>query len=163
MAARNGVSLNWGGLDRALETAGRGLESRRLALMEVVGDTLLSGTHERFDAEEDPEGKNGSPRHGHARKAARRWMTAARFVTPWITLHCRTESWWAAIFLTHAFIRKVAKHPRTLSGPNARRRWLSEESCGRRSIIRDRTFRPVRTLAFLKKIWTRFARSWPIS
>ena len=61
MAAHNGVSLNWGGLDRALETAGRGLESRRLALMEVVGDTLLSGTHERFDAEEDPEGKKWEP------------------------------------------------------------------------------------------------------
>lgn len=61
MATRNGVSLNWGGFDRALETAGRRLEAHRLALMEVVGDTLLSGTHERLDAEEDPEGRKWKP------------------------------------------------------------------------------------------------------
>lgn len=163
MAARNGVSLNWGGLDRALETAGRGLESRRLALMELVGDTLLSGTHERFDAEEDPEGKKWEP-SARAREEGGKTLddsSALRDSLDYLALPDRVM---VGSNLPYARIhQKGGKTSPHVIRPKRKKARLSEESCGRRSIIRDRTFRPVRTLAFLKKIWTRFARSWPIS
>ena len=58
--ANSGASLNWGGLDAALGHAGKKLGNTQ-ALMESVGDVLVSGTLQRFDAEEDPEGKKWEP------------------------------------------------------------------------------------------------------
>lgn len=60
MAAHNGVSLNWGGLDKAIVKAGNKLGHTQ-ALMESVGDALVSGTLKRFDAEEDPQGNKWAP------------------------------------------------------------------------------------------------------
>ena len=56
MAAKNGVSLNWGGFDKALGKAAHKLGDTQ-ALMESVGDALVSGTLKRFQDEEDPTGK----------------------------------------------------------------------------------------------------------
>lgn len=56
MAASNGVSLNWGGLDKALSKAGHKLGNTK-DLMESVGEALVSGTLQRFKEEEDPQGQ----------------------------------------------------------------------------------------------------------
>lgn len=56
-----GVSLNWGGLDRVVERAGKRLAAQRRNLLNAVGETLVSGTLERFENEEDPEGKKWEP------------------------------------------------------------------------------------------------------
>lgn len=60
MAGKNGVSLNWGGFDKALSRAGHKLGDTR-ALMESVGEALVSGTLKRFDDEEEPTGKKWKP------------------------------------------------------------------------------------------------------
>lgn len=60
MAAHNGVSLSWGGFDAALGQAAKKLGNTQ-ALMESVGEALVSGTLKRFDAEEDPEGNKWEP------------------------------------------------------------------------------------------------------
>lgn len=60
MAPRNGVSLNWGGLDRALDRAARKLSDKQ-ALLDSVGEALVSGTLARFDAEKDPKGNTWKP------------------------------------------------------------------------------------------------------
>lgn len=56
MAVKNGVALNWGGFDKAMGKAGHKLGDTQ-ALMESVGDALVSGTLKRFDDEEEPTGK----------------------------------------------------------------------------------------------------------
>lgn len=56
MATKNGVSLNWGGFDKALGKAAHKLGNTQ-ALMESVGDALMSGTLRRFSDQEDPQGK----------------------------------------------------------------------------------------------------------
>ena len=60
MATKNGVSLNWGGFDKALGKAAHKLGDTQ-ALMESVGEALRSGTIVRFEAEEDPQGKKWKP------------------------------------------------------------------------------------------------------
>ena len=60
MGGKTGVSLNWGGFDKALGKAAQKLGDTQ-ALMESVGEALRSGTIERFDAEEDPQGKKWKP------------------------------------------------------------------------------------------------------
>lgn len=60
MATKSGVSLNWGGFDKAMGKAAHKLGDTQ-ALMESVGEALRSGTIERFDAEEDPQGKKWKP------------------------------------------------------------------------------------------------------
>ncbi|MBS5375465.1 phage virion morphogenesis protein [Bilophila wadsworthia] len=55
-ATKTGVSLNWGGFDKALGKAAHKLGDTQ-ALMESVGDALVSGTLKRFQDEEDPTGK----------------------------------------------------------------------------------------------------------
>ena len=55
-ATKTGVSLNWGGFDKALGKAAHKLGDTQ-ALMESVGDVLVSGTLKRFQDEEDPTGK----------------------------------------------------------------------------------------------------------
>ena len=60
MAGKNGVSLNWGGFDKALSEAAHKLADRQ-ALMDSIGEALVSGTLKRFDAEEEPTGKKWKP------------------------------------------------------------------------------------------------------
>ena len=60
MATKSGVSLNWGGFDKAMGKAAHKLGDTQ-ALMESVGEALRSGTIERFDAEEDPQRKKWKP------------------------------------------------------------------------------------------------------
>lgn len=60
MAAHNGVSLSWGGFDAALGQAVKKLGNTQ-ALMESVGDALVSGTLKRFDEKKDPKGKPWTP------------------------------------------------------------------------------------------------------
>lgn len=60
MAVKNGVSLNWGGFDKALSKAGHKLGDTQ-ALMESVGEALVSDTKKRFDAKKDPEGTPWKP------------------------------------------------------------------------------------------------------
>ncbi len=56
MAVKNGVALNWGGFDKSLDKAAHKLGNTQ-ALMESVGEALISGTLKRFDDEEEPTGK----------------------------------------------------------------------------------------------------------
>ena len=60
MATKNGVSLHWGGLDKALGEA-TGKLGNTQALMESVGDALVSCTMKRFDEKKDPKGKPWKP------------------------------------------------------------------------------------------------------
>ena len=56
MAGKTGVSLNWGGFDKAMGKAAHKLGNTQ-ALMESVGEALVSGTLKRFEDEEEPTGK----------------------------------------------------------------------------------------------------------
>lgn len=55
-ATKTGVSLNWGGFDKALGETAHKLGNMQ-ALMKSVGDALVSGTLKRFQDEEEPTGK----------------------------------------------------------------------------------------------------------
>ena len=59
--AKTGVSLSWGGLDKAISNASRNLHSRRKALLAEVGEALVSGAIQRFQDSEDPEGTPWKP------------------------------------------------------------------------------------------------------
>ncbi len=52
----NGVSLNWGGFDKAVAGAVKKMANRKL-LMATIGETLVSGTIKRFADEQDPQGQ----------------------------------------------------------------------------------------------------------
>lgn len=56
----SGCSLNWGGFDKAMLKAAQKLGNKQ-ALLDSVGEALVSGTLARFDAEEDPEGNKWEP------------------------------------------------------------------------------------------------------
>lgn len=58
--SRNGVSLNWNGLDRMLGDAARRMADRQL-LLETAGEALVSSTKKRFEDGEDPNGKKWEP------------------------------------------------------------------------------------------------------
>ncbi len=58
--AKSGVSLNWGGLDKALLGAARRLSERQL-LMDGIGEMMVSSTLQRFEDEEGPDGKAWKP------------------------------------------------------------------------------------------------------
>lgn len=58
--AKSGVSLNWGGLDKALLGAARRL-SERQPLMDGIGEMMVSSTLQRFEDEEGPDGKAWKP------------------------------------------------------------------------------------------------------
>ena len=60
MATKSGAALNWKGLDKALGKATHSLAHTQ-ALMESVGDALVSGTLKRFDEKNDPKGKPWKP------------------------------------------------------------------------------------------------------
>lgn len=71
MADKNGVSLHWGGLDKALGKAGHKLGDTQ-ALMESVGEALVSGTLKRFDAEKTRRDSPGNLLDAHRKTAGRR-------------------------------------------------------------------------------------------
>lgn len=52
----SGVSLNWGGFDKAIGNAVKNMANKK-ALMASVGEALVSGTIQRFNREEDPSGQ----------------------------------------------------------------------------------------------------------
>ena len=54
--AKSGVSMKWGGLDKALDKFQEALANQKQDLMESLGDALVSGTLKRFEEEEDPQG-----------------------------------------------------------------------------------------------------------
>lgn len=58
--AKSGVSLNWGGLDKALLGAAKRLSERRL-LMDGIGEMMVSSTLQRFEDEKGPDGKAWKP------------------------------------------------------------------------------------------------------
>lgn len=62
MASKSGVSLHWGGLDKAMGKAGRALADRQ-ALLVSCGEALVSGTLQRFKDEENPQGKKWPVSH----------------------------------------------------------------------------------------------------
>lgn len=64
-----GVSLNWGGLDRLMDRGGRRLAAQRRNLLNAVGETLVDGALDRFEKEEDHEGKKWEPRRGPGNRA----------------------------------------------------------------------------------------------
>lgn len=56
MSGKSGVSLNWGGFDKALGNAAKRIGSTG-KLMASIGEALVSGVKTRFKNEEDPEGR----------------------------------------------------------------------------------------------------------
>ena len=60
MAARKGVSLSWGGLDRALGKAVHRMGDTQ-DLMDSIGEALVSSTLKRFQDEKTPEGEKWHP------------------------------------------------------------------------------------------------------
>lgn len=60
MAGKTGCSLNWGGFDKALAGAGHKM-ANHAALLESVGEALVSGTVKRFADEEGPDGEKWQP------------------------------------------------------------------------------------------------------
>lgn len=58
--AGTGASWNWGGLDKVMSKAAQKLGNKQ-ELLESVGEALVSGTLDRFDAEEDPQGNKWKP------------------------------------------------------------------------------------------------------
>lgn len=58
--ARSGASINWGGLDKAVENAIKKMADKR-ELLTLCGEVLVDGTLQRFRDEEDPEGKKWEP------------------------------------------------------------------------------------------------------
>lgn len=66
-ATKTGVSLNWGGFDKALGETAHKLGNTQ-ALMKSVGDALVSGTLKRFQDEEEPTGKKWAKSKRAAKK-----------------------------------------------------------------------------------------------
>lgn len=58
--AKNGASLNWGGLDKIVGQAAHTLADRK-QLLSTIGDTLVSSTSKRFEEGRDPAGKAWEP------------------------------------------------------------------------------------------------------
>lgn len=54
--AKNGVSIKWGGFDKALDGALAKLGDKRREMMLGIGEVLISGTQKRFQDEKAPDG-----------------------------------------------------------------------------------------------------------
>lgn len=67
--AKNGVSLSWDGLDRALGNAVHRMGDTQ-DLMDSIGEALVSSTLQRFRDEKDPDGKKWKPSRGLRQAAA---------------------------------------------------------------------------------------------
>ena len=57
------VTLNWGGLDKAVGGAALHLRGSHKALLTEVGEAMVSGTLQRFQDGVDPEGQPWEPSH----------------------------------------------------------------------------------------------------
>lgn len=68
--AKNGVSLNWGGFDKAIKGLATHAAEKKADLMAEIGEALVSGTLDRFTKGEDPEGNRWEP-------SGRAWMEGA--------------------------------------------------------------------------------------
>ena len=79
MAGTSGASLNWGGLDRAIERSARRLADRK-RLMATVGEALVSGATQRFVDEEDPQGKKWTPSQRAEREGGKTLTDTARLL-----------------------------------------------------------------------------------
>ena len=79
MAGASGASLNWGGMDRAIERAARRLADRK-RLMATVGEALVSGATQRFVDEEDPQGKKWTPSQRAEREGGKTLTDTARLL-----------------------------------------------------------------------------------
>lgn len=66
--AKTGVSLNWGGLDKALGNAVDGVSSHHKATMKAIGEALVSSTKRRFI---DGHGPDETPWKPSARATAK--------------------------------------------------------------------------------------------
>ena len=64
--AKSGVSLNWGGLDRCLMKAARGLADHQ-AILADVGEALVSSTIQHFVEGKGPDGEDWKPSERSAR------------------------------------------------------------------------------------------------
>ena len=60
MAANGGASIQWGGLDSAVDNALKKLSDHR-ELLELCGEVLVSGTLKRFQDEQAPDGTPWAP------------------------------------------------------------------------------------------------------
>lgn len=60
MAAKGGASINWGGLDTAVDNGLRAMADKKPLLRECA-EVLVSGTLKRFQDERDPDGKPWAP------------------------------------------------------------------------------------------------------
>lgn len=58
--AKSGVSLNWGGLDRCLMQAARGLAEHQ-AILADIGEALVSSTIQHFVEGKGPDGEDWKP------------------------------------------------------------------------------------------------------
>ena len=74
---KSSVSLHWGGLDKALGRA-TGKLGNTQALMESVGEALVSGTKKRFDEKKDPEGTPWKPSRRALEKGGKTLMHSGR-------------------------------------------------------------------------------------
>jgi phage virion morphogenesis protein len=59
--AKSGVTLNWGGFDRAIQKAVGNLPHDKGELLDAIGETLVSGTQKRFHEGKAPDGQPWKP------------------------------------------------------------------------------------------------------
>ncbi|WP_294622898.1 phage virion morphogenesis protein [uncultured Bilophila sp.] len=64
--AKSGVSLNWGGFDRRLMEAARGLAAHQ-AILADIGEALVSSTVQHFVEGKGPDGEGWKPSERSAR------------------------------------------------------------------------------------------------
>lgn len=64
--SKNGVSLNWGGLDRCIMKAARGLADHQ-AILADIGEALVSSTIQHFVEGKGPDGEDWKPSERSAR------------------------------------------------------------------------------------------------
>lgn len=124
--ANSGASLNWGGLDAALGHAGKKLGNTQ-ALMESVGEALVSGTRQRFSDEEDPKGQKW-PRSGRAAESGGQTLTDTGRLRDSIEYAATPNKVMVGSNLVYAgFIRKAGQ-----SLPRRQKSWFSPGAAAKR-------------------------------
>lgn len=78
MAVKNGVAPNWGGFDKVIGKASSKMGDTKKAPMASIGETLVSSTLKRFDAEEGPDGKPWQPSKRAAAESGKTLTNTAR-------------------------------------------------------------------------------------
>lgn len=67
MSGKTGFGMHWGGLDKCLGEAAKALQGRRKALLQDIGEAMVSSTIQRFQEGKGPDGKAWEP-------SARAWQ-----------------------------------------------------------------------------------------